>query len=39
MHGMDDFLINDGQRAKMINNITNTKQTLLKINAAIWFNK
>jgi hypothetical protein len=36
---MYDFLINDDQQAKMINNITNTKQTLLKINAAICFNQ
>lgn len=39
MHGMDDFLINDNQQAKIINNIKNTKQKLLQINAAIWFNK
>jgi hypothetical protein len=39
MHGMDDFLINDGQQANVINNIKNTKQKLLQINAAIWFNK
>jgi hypothetical protein len=36
---MDDFLINDGQQAKVINNIKNTKQKLLQVNEAIWFNK
>jgi hypothetical protein len=40
MHGMDDFLINGGQQAKVINNVKNTKQKLLQINAtSIWFNK
>jgi hypothetical protein len=39
MHGMDDFLINDGQQAKVTDNVKNTKQKLLQINAAIWFNK
>jgi hypothetical protein len=34
MHGMDDFLINDGQQAKVINNIKNTKQKVLEIIAA-----
>jgi len=29
MHGMDDFLINYGQQAKVINNFKNTKQKLL----------
>lgn len=36
---MNDFLINDGQQAKVINSVKNTKQKLLQINAAIWFNK
>jgi len=39
MHGTDDFLINDGQQTNVINNVKNTKQKLLQINPAIWFNK
>jgi hypothetical protein len=39
MHGLDDFSINDGRQAKLINNVKNTKQKLLQINADIWFNK
>jgi hypothetical protein len=36
---MEDFLTNDGQQAKVINNVKNTKQTLLQISAVMWFNK
>jgi hypothetical protein len=39
MHGMDDFLINDGQQAKVINNVKNATQKLLQINAPMWFNE
>jgi hypothetical protein len=39
LHGIESFTIIDVQQAKSINNYKNKKYKLLKINAAIWYNK
>jgi hypothetical protein len=39
MHGTEKVKIINAQYAKTINNFRNTKEKLLRANAAIWFNK
>jgi hypothetical protein len=39
MHGMNDVSVKIAQQARIIHNYENTKEKLLKINAAILFNK
>jgi len=39
MHGMNNIKVINTQQARIIHLHKNTKQQLLKTNAAIWFNK
>ena len=39
MHGMNNIKVINAQQVRIIHLHKNTKQKLLKTNAAIWFNK
>jgi hypothetical protein len=39
MHGMNNVIVINSQKARIIHNYKNTKEKLLTNNAAIWFNK